>query len=310
MKGRAVTLAIITTALLMTVIVIIAIVVYYNPNPGSSSPKRRQERKYKSVSAAETGPLPISAGVLTYFAPKTLAYTLSTYRDSGFLRHVDDFFVVIQKSDRQEQERQVCETFKVRHILLPDNGHMASGFKAIYAAARNDVVLFLENDFIIREGSRSKEAGAETEPRHFLQNALHFLQSGYDYVKARSRFHAGEPNYALNFHKAGNSIVENTHLSESMYWDDHPEQTHPSKISALPAPYGNDTWYSASSKYCNYSNNPFFCTRSFFESEILPHLFYGENIEDRLTPIWALRNYKCVFGSGLFTHNRSYDGHT
>ena len=309
MKNNLRTIVLVTSALLVTIVVIIAIVVYYNPNPSSSKPRKCRQgikkREVDSKPSDDISPelrLPISAGVLTYYAPKTLEYTLTTYRDSGLLRLVDDFFVVIQKSDRQMQEKEVCEAFKVRYILLTDNGHMASGFKAIYDNARNQLVLFLENDFIIE--------GSETETRTFLENALYFINEGHEWVKGRSRDRAGEPNFALMFHRAGSSLVETTHLSESIYWDESPEQTHPSKISAVTAPHGSSAWYSASSKHCNYSNNPYLCKRSFFKAEILPHLVFGENIEDRLTPMWALSNHKCIFGPGLFTHNRSYDGHT
>jgi hypothetical protein len=58
------------------------------------------------------------------------------------------------------------------------------------------------------------------------------------------------------------------------------------------------------------TNNPYLCKRSFFKNEIYPHLFFGENIEDRLMTIWSKKDYKCVFGPGLFTHNRAYDGHS
>jgi len=249
--------------------------------------------------------LPISAGLLTYFAPKTLKHTLNTYKDSGFLDCIDDFFVVIQKSERQMLEKKVCEEFDVRYILLPDNGKMASGFKAIYENAKHNVLLFLENDFIIK--------ASHNTVHNFLLNSLHFLSDkGCDIVRGRSRYQGGEPNYAYTYWKdeSPSTFINHTHLSECIYWDPHPEKTYPSKISRISPVKGNDKWYKTSSKSCNYTNNPFLCKRDFFATEIAPHLVFGENIEDRLTPIWANQNYTCVFGPGLFTHDRSYDGHS
>uniref|UniRef100_A0A6C0K4H7 Glycosyltransferase 2-like domain-containing protein n=1 Tax=viral metagenome TaxID=1070528 RepID=A0A6C0K4H7_9ZZZZ len=248
--------------------------------------------------------LPISAGVLTYFAPETLKHTLETYKTSEFFECVDDFFVVIQQSDRQSLEKDICEEFNVRYILMPDNGRMASGFKAIYENARNDVLLFLENDFIIN--------GTNEDIRDFLLNSLYFLnEKECDVVRGRSRKQSGDPNYAyINWKdEPPATFVNSTHLAEAIYWDPHPDTTYPSKISRINPIKGNDEWYTTSSKSCNYTNNPYLCKRQFFASEILPHLVDGENIEDRLTPIWAQQNYRCVFGPGLFTHDRSYDGH-
>jgi len=247
--------------------------------------------------------LPISAGILTHYAPKTLLHTLENYKKAGLFDCVNDVFVVIQHSERQMQERDVCKLLNVRYILLPDNGKMASGFKTIYENAYNDTLLFLENDFIINT--------SKTETYTFLSNALHFLNK-YDYVKGRSRNNAGVPNYAVNMwsHESPTSFINHTHLSESIYWDKNPELTYIFKISKITPKYGNEAWYTSSSKSCNYTNNPYLCKREFFKSEIYPHLIHGENIEDRLTPIWATKDYKCVFGPGLFTHDRSYDGHT
>ena len=249
--------------------------------------------------------LPISVGILTHFAPKTLKYTLENYRDTGFINIVDDIFVVIQKSDRQMEECKVCDELKIRYISMPDNGKMASGFKSIYENARNEIVLFLENDFIINTPKQNIE--------DFLLNSLHFLlEKNYDVVRGRSRINAGEPNYAVQHFKniPPEKFINASHLSESIYWDEHPEKTYPSKISRIDPIRGNDMWYISSAKSCNYTNNPYLCKRSFFKNEIYPHLFFGENIEDRLTDIWSKKDYKCVFGPGLFTHNRTYDGHS
>ena len=87
-------------------------------------------------------------------------------------------------------------------------------------------------------------------------------------------------------------------------------KNYPSKISKIYHIRGSGIWYTSSAKSCNYTNNPYLCKRSFFKNEIYPHLFFGENIKDRLMNIWSKKDYKCVFGPGLFTHNRAYDGHS
>jgi len=42
---------------------------------------------------------------------------------------------------------------------------------------------------------------------------------------------------------------------------------------------------------------------------VLPYIEFGKTLETELTAAWASNEYKCVFGPGLFTHDRSYDGH-
>jgi hypothetical protein len=258
----------------------------------------------KLTSLNAQGKLPISAGVLTYYAPKTLHHTLTTYKTSGFMDLIDDLFVVIQKSDRQLEEQTVCEELGVRYVLMPDNGKMASGFKAIYENAHNDILLFLENDFTV---NTSKDDVLE-----FLLNSLYFLlDRDYDVVRGRSRNHPGEPNYADKWAKESpKTFIDNTHLSESIYWEKHPDKIYPSKISRITPLKGDEAWYTSSSKSCNYTNNPYLCTRQFFSTEIYPYLVFGENIEDKFTSVWSQQDYKCVFGPGLFTHDRSYDGHS
>ena len=248
--------------------------------------------------------LPISAGILSYFAPKTLEHTLQSYKDSGFLDAVEDVFVVLQKSDRQAQEKEVCDSFGVRSVLLETNGRMASGFRAIYEHAKLNILLPLENDFAIYT--------TRDEVDLFLKNAVYFLREGYDYVKGRSRYNAGVPNFSVEFWKdeSPHTFVNHTHLADSIFWEKDPEHVYPSKIQRIPPEYGSDAWYGASSASCNYTNNPFLCTKEFFAKAILPHLIDGENIEDRLTPLWSKESYSCVFGPGLFTHDRSFDGHS
>ena len=248
--------------------------------------------------------LPISAGILTYYAPKTLAHTLQTYKDSGFIDLIDDLFVVIQKSSRQQEEKKVCESFNIRYVLMPHNGQMASGFKAIYKDARNEILLFLENDFCIYE--------SKNEVNEFLVNSIDFLNNGNDIVRGRNRSNPGDPNWATQNIKDSDPeiLVNHSHLSECIYWVTDPETVYSSKIKKVKPLLGNKSWYATTSKSCNYTNNPFLCKRGFFKSHIFPYLYFGENIEDRLTPIWGTENHKCIMGPGLFTHDRSYDGHS
>jgi len=244
----------------------------------------------------------LSIGILTYNAPKTLEYTLNTYKKSGLVYLTDDLFVVIQESDKQPEEKNICDSFGLRCILLPDNGNMASGFKAIYENAKYEHLLFLENDFVINSN--------ESDTKKFFENCLYFLTNmKYDYIRGRNRFDAGEPNYAYDNlkHICPSVFINHFHLSESIYWLDNPELIYPSKIERISPLKGEEKWYKSTSKHCAYTNNPYLCSKGFFKENILPFLRFGSNIEDDLTKIWSERNHNCIFGPGLFTHYRKFE---
>jgi len=248
----------------------------------------------------------LSFGILTFNAPQTLENSLNSYKEKGLLDLSDDVFVVIQMSDRQAEEKAVCDSFGLRCILLPDNGRMAWGFKAIYENAKYDNIMFLENDFVIN--------GARQDVIHFYKNVIYFLKiQKVDVVRGRSRKDPGFPNYAhMNLsHIDPSEFINDKHLSECIYWVKDPELIYPSKISRIRALIQNgfSSWYRSSSDSCNYTNNPYACSKTFFEQNILPHIKFGECLEDKMHYEWRHKNFKCVFGPGLFTHDRKFDGH-
>jgi len=254
----------------------------------------------------------ISVGILTWNSPNTLRHTLTTYKASGLLDVSDDIFVVIQNSEKQAEEVEVCNEFGLRCVLLPDNGRMGSGYKAIYENAKHEYIMLLENDWIIKVNRDSIN--------YFFTNAIDFLRNGYDVVRARSRSNPGVPNGAhwwfgnstpadmLNATYPVNGIE---YLSESMYWEKQPEIAFPNHItkidSVIPARSEDESWYTTTSRNCNHTNNPCIYKKSFFHDAILPYCGFGNAIEDQIHDIWAKQDYKCVFGFGLFTHER-HDG--
>lgn len=251
----------------------------------------------------------ITIGILTYYAPKTLEYTLNSYVKAGLFELLEDIFVVIQKSSRQIEEEAVCKKFNVRYISLNTNGRMAGGFKAIYENANpnNKYIMFLENDFTI---GVNKEKVV-----NFFKNAFYFLESGMaDVIRARNRNNIiNNCGYEYLRNIPPHEFVNNTHLSECIFWLDHPEILYSTKIKKveglIPAEELDEEWYISTSKYCNYTNQPCIYLKDFYKTEVYPYLVHGENIEDRLTDIWATKNYNCIFGYGIFDHDRCFDGH-
>ena len=241
----------------------------------------------------------ISAGVLTYSAPSTLENTLTTYKQHGLFEVVDDLFVVINYSPKQQEEEDICKKFNLRYVSLETNGLMASGFRAIFENAKYEIILFLENDFMIGP-TITKETTAS-----FIQQGIAFLNSGYDVVRGRRRDNAGYPNFSyIYMHGLSDDyIVHQRHLADCIYWIEDPEQVFPNNIARIQGIDPTEKWYTSSSYSCGYTNNPYMCTKTFFKKAVLPYLPNVGNIEDELAYCWRDGNYKCVFGPGLFTHN-------
>jgi hypothetical protein len=219
----------------------------------------------------------------------------------------DDIFVVSQKSETQETEKQICDTFGLRFVALPDNGRMGSGYKAIYENAKYEYLMLLENDWTLNANRDSVN--------YFFTNAIDFLRNGYDVVRARSRSNPGLPNGAVAWfgHLPPEVILEHgpNYLSECMFWIADPELTFPDHIakidSVISARNPGETWYTTTSRNCNHTNQPCLYKKSFYRDVILPYCLFDKSIEDQIHNIWAQQDYKCVFGFGLFTHER-HDG--
>jgi glycosyltransferase involved in cell wall biosynthesis len=244
----------------------------------------------------------LSIGILTYNSPNTLDHTLKSYTTSGLLNITDDILCIIQNSKRQTDEINVCNKYNIRSIVLPDNGNMASGFKSIYDNAKYDNILFLENDFCTY--------CSNDDVINYIENSLYFINNNIaDIVRGRSRINAGKPNYGLTLRNIPKDIfINHTHLSECMYWIKNPDIEYPDKIIKIQPKINGKEWYLSTSQHCNYTNNPYICSKKFFKHAIYPYLEFGSNIESKLTDIWKEHDYKCIFGFGIFTHERKYDG--
>lgn len=239
----------------------------------------------------------ISIGILSYNAPQTLRHTLTTYKNSQLLYSTDDIFCIIQKSEKQVEEKLICEEFNIRAILMPDNGLMSSGFKAIYNNAKYENILFLENDFCTYH--------ADHDVEYYLDKSISLLDHNMQYIRGRSRTNPGNPNHAKQnlCNIKPDIFIKSKHLSECIYWVDNPELLYPTKIQKISS-IDEPAWYCSSSSSCNYTNNPYICKKSFFKYSIYPYLDNNHNIETILTPIWSRQNHRCAFGFGIFTHDR------
>ena len=91
----------------------------------------------------------ISVGILSYNSPLTLKNTLMSYKHYGLLEYSDDVFCVLQPSSKINEEMSICDIFGIRYYLQESNDMMLGGMKRVFKEAKNEFVLWTENDFRI-----------------------------------------------------------------------------------------------------------------------------------------------------------------
>lgn len=243
--------------------------------------------------------LNLSIGVLTYNAPHTLSNTLLSYLNYGLKDLSDDIIVWIQKSHNNLIEEQICKKYGVKYILSEYNKHIAGGFKGLVESFKNDYIILLENDFVLIEPKIISEK--------LLKSGINFLENNnINMVRLRSRHNPGFPNWGVNV--KGKELVNEfgciTHLSESIYWTSTPEKDYPNYIEKIS---DDPVWYKSSSKYCNFTNNPCMYSKEFYKKHIYQFCIDNTDLETEATKWWCNQNFNCIFGGGLFKHER-YDG--
>ena len=236
--------------------------------------------------------LPVSIGILSWNNLKTLKNTLKSYKKNGLLDVSDDIVILFQ--DVTDADKALADRFKVKYIGLHENVGIGNGIKRLAQNAKYEQMLFLENDFELTENFSAVFSR--------IQSGLAKINAGYDVVRFRSRKNPGHPLFSLD-HK-GNELdyyddwheCTSPHLLESLHWLD-PAERFPDKIQR------DGDEFVTTSRWANWTNNPFLINRHFLIDTILP--FAGESVsfERNIASWWVKQNFKIAQGEGLFTHN-------
>lgn len=236
--------------------------------------------------------LPISIGILAWKSTKTLSNTLKSYRKNGLLDLVEDITILFQEVSAADEK--LAEKYKVKYIGLTENIGIGKGFIKLAENAKYNDILFLEHDWELIEDKETVYAQ--------LRSGLDLLNNGFAVVRYRSRKKPGFPLHSLK-HK-GNELnyyddwhkVTSPHLLESLHWLD-PAIKFPDKIQK------EGLFYITTSRWANWTNNPFFIKKDFYLETITP--FAGESVhfEKNIAEWWVKQDFKIAQGEGLFMHN-------
>ena len=168
---------------------------------------------------------------------------------------------------------------------------IGQGFSDITKYAQNDIVLLLENDWVLVE--------SEEVSKKRLSDGINILQQGIaDVVKYRSRNFPGDPLYTRQF--IGNELLSVKHLLDCVHWREHPDKDFPGLIS-YEKEFGV---YLAKACNANQTNNPCMFLKSFYMENITPFAGTGDQLEVKIDRWWQQQDFVIAHGEGLFTHNR------
>ena len=266
--------------------------------------------------------LPISAGMLSWRAPKTVERTLGALGD--YLRLFGEFKVFFQECS--EEDSATAEKFGVDWVGRKENVGIQAGMRWVVENLSNEFVLYLENDFVpcvpFDEASRQ------------LESAIDWIRSGrVDIVRLRSRFNPGfpcgdpekyssvfapkdlDPRFGLHDSLAKTKPLvrwlrpfkSRRAAARAAYVEREPEKLFP-KVFAR-----DETGLVTTSAYLNWTNNPVLLRRDLFlriadYADGHPtHRTVG-GFQDFEKPLncrwWRSQRLRIGLPDGIFTHRR------
>jgi hypothetical protein len=231
------------------------------------------------------GAILLTIGVLSWGAYDTLKNTLESYERYKLPLYDPDRVIFFQEIS--EKDIKIAEWFGYKYIGAETNVGIAEGYKRLVAQASGTLFLFLENDWELVE-----------YPSSALADVRFLISTNQaDVVKLRHRAQPGNPLWTRQFeNKEYNSPA---HLLDSIHW-----KSDPSKFKEIErVEIYERSWYTTTSKYANWSNNPHMAKTQWLKNNILPQLGTGD-IEKHMQLWWEQQDFKVAQGNGLFTHNR------
>ena len=123
--------------------------------------------------------VPVSVGILSYKAPKTIDATLHAYRQKNFLKlfpEVKLFFQCIS-----DEDVEISRKYDLEYMGRPDNIGIQNGVRWVVENLKSDYILYLENDCPLI-------TDAATAQREISRAVKYLAQGKIQVMRLRSRF--------------------------------------------------------------------------------------------------------------------------
>jgi len=225
----------------------------------------------------------LSVAILGWKSLRTTRHSLETYKAAGLFDCCGEFFIYYNQYS--EEDRRLGEEMGVRTIGDGENRGNWGGQRKILENAKNDYILFLENDHPV--------VTSPEETRYWMGAALELLKSGRaDMVQLRHRQRPGDgyefdkffryhyvreledrlenaerllpPNYGRDtlfrfIHRHVRPFAAIRRSISALYLEKHPERVLPRWIRR------EGDFLIVDSRILNFSESPFMVSRSFYE---------------------------------------------
>lgn len=243
----------------------------------------------------------LSICILSWLSHRTLRSTLDSYEKNGLLRFADEKLIFFQ--EMSHTDIRIAERYGLDYFGSEQNLGIGEGFQRLAEKATGDLVLYLQNDFVLVE-NLDQDSSELTAAMQMLQD------KEIDVALFRHRQHPGVPNWAEDNVK-GNEARWQSHLFNSIYWMESPELAYPEKIHRSNI---DPRFLVTSSRYMNYTDNPSLYRRDWLLDNLgdkftanSPHSITWPEVV--IQPWWEKQDFRIAQATGLFTHVR-HDRHT
>jgi hypothetical protein len=236
--------------------------------------------------------LDLSVGILSWKSDDVLDNTLKTYINNGLLDMVNDVTILFQEFSKKDYD--IAVKYGLNLIGLNKNIGIGNGFKKLVINTNTNNILLLEHDWNLIENQLI------TYKR--IEEGLNLLNNGFQCIRYRHQKKFGEPLFSKKY--IGKELTEydkiadnyGTHLLDSIYW------CNPSIIFPEQIKFENG-WFTTTSRWANFTNNPCLYKKEFYLSIIEPFMGIGIDLEYNISNWWSRQNFKVAQGNGLFKHN-------
>lgn len=230
-----------------------------------------------------------SIGILTWKSYDTLQNTLESYRNNGLLQLTDDIILFAQEATAQDAE--LAAEFGITTVIAKSkNVGIGPAFNEMFERAQYDKVMILENDWVLIEDKATT--------KKVIKQTVEVLGDLVHFARLRHVKQPGDPLYTRQF--AGREMDSPEHLLDSIHWlGDDLKYEYSDKIGEINGFLFTD------SEFGNHTNNPFMCTKEFYNTHIKPYSGEGLELEGKIREYWQKAHHVVAHHKiGLFKHFR------
>lgn len=237
----------------------------------------------------------LSIGILSWNSPISLNNSLKSYKYCGLFDLIEDIICLINKSDKENEEIEICKKFNIKYILSKNEG-ISKSIRKLVKSLKNEFILFLECDWVL---IKNKKATKE-----LINKGIQLIENNnFSVIRLRNLKNPGHPIHWISHY---DSKAINSELYLTTHYLNEPHKKYHEQIKKINS---NPKIFEISSEFCVYTNNPTIMKKDFYENFIFNYIDKHCCLEPAIANDWINKKFKIAITNGIFSHER-IDGHT